>query len=95
MFQINPLKGFWKIKHLSCGATFEITGQKILDTKQPIKCSNCGIELCDTEMFRLGVKNFDMSLNDIERATKTINEPIKKVWEIDPPIKIIEEEESS
>jgi hypothetical protein len=72
MFKIDPLKGFWTIIHLTCGARFEITGQKI---------------------FRLGLKNFDMSLNDIERATKTLREPYEKVFQIEPPIKLIDDEE--
>lgn len=93
MFKIDPLKGFWTITHLTCGAKFQITGQKVLDTKQQIKCSNCSIPI-GTELLKHGVDGFDTALRDIERSSQTLNEPYKKVWQIDPPIKIIEEDET-
>jgi hypothetical protein len=92
MFKIDPLD-FWTIKHLTCGATFQIKSKKIIDGTQPILCSNCGIPLPCTGLLRIALDKFDMALREIEQATKTTNEPYEKLWEINPPIKIIEEDE--
>jgi len=90
MYKID-FDGFWTIKHITCGATFEITGQKIRESKQPIKCSNCGIPI-DTEMLKNGVDKIHTALIDIDRASKSPREPYDQLWQIYPPIKVVEEE---
>jgi hypothetical protein len=89
MFEIEPLNGFWTIKHLICGATFQITGKIILNAKQPIQCPNCGIPI-DTEVLKSGVDKFVTSIKDIKRSTLMPGDHNRFAWEINPPIKIIE-----
>jgi len=91
MFEIDVRKGIWTIKHLTCGASFQMTGDKILEATQTINCQNCAIPV-NISYLKDSVINLMHFQENIDRASQRHNDPSKKVWQIDPPIKIIEEE---
>lgn len=93
MFQIDPLSGFWTIKHLTCGASFQMTGDKI-NMAQRISCPNCGIPL-HHGVLQAAVNNLDLSLRAIEQVTGEIGNPPDPKWQITPPITVLEEEGST
>jgi hypothetical protein len=94
MIQIDARSGFWTIKHLTCGATFQITGDKIIDTDQAIRCSNCGIPV-NLGNLKDAVTQLMNCQQSIERSSQRHNDPANQTWQIDPPIIIIEEEKPS
>lgn len=93
MFKIDARSGFWTIKHLapSCGATFQITGDKILEA-QTVNCSNCGIPV-NFGYLKDSVTTLIHFQENIVRASQRRNDPSTQFWQIDAPIEIVEEEE--
>jgi hypothetical protein len=85
--------GFWTIKHLTCGATFQVTGDKIWDTTQSINCPNCDIPVNFVPLHQ-AVIDLDNCRNNIMRASERKNDSSTLVWQINPPIEIVDEEEN-
>ena len=73
MFQIDPLSGLSCIKHLTCEATFQMNGEKILGT-HPITCPNCKIRI-DEEALKDSVEKLNQSIVALNRINKLGNGP--------------------
>ena len=86
-------RSFWTIKHLTCGAMFQITGDKIWDTTQNINCPNCGIPVNFVPLHQ-AVIDLDNCQTNIMRASERNNDPSTLLWQINPPIEIVDEEEN-
>ena len=93
MFQIDPRNGLWTIKHLSCDASFQLTGDNILNATQRITCPNCAIPI-KTQDLKDAVSNLIFFQEYIDRASKKFDDLSVLDWHIDLPITIIEEEET-
>ena len=99
MFEIDARLGLWTIKHLvpTCGASFQMTGDKIIDNESEriaIICPNCGIQL-NMSSLKDAVINLSHCQESLERASKKNNDPSIQSWQIDPPIKVVEKEKTS
>lgn len=88
-FNINA-RGLWTIKHLTCGAMFQVSGDKIWDGLIA-KCPNCEIPV-NIVSLKQAIIDLDNCQNNIKRASERNNDPSTMVWQINPPIEIIEEE---
>ena len=93
MFQIDARNGLWTIKHLACEASFQMTGDKILEATQTINCQNCAIPV-NISYLKDAVVKLMHFVENISRASQRHNDPSKQAWQIDPPIKIVEKEEN-
>jgi hypothetical protein len=94
MIQIDARSGFWTIKHLTCGAIFQITGDNILNAEHGLNCSNCNIPL-NIAKLKDAVIQLIHCHESIERSSERHNDPSSQTWQIEPPIQIIEEEKTS
>jgi hypothetical protein len=85
MFQIDPLKGMWTLKHLKCGASFEITGENIMN-RETIRCPNCNVSTPEDFVY------IQKAAEDLEQFHSVIGRVTS--WDITPPIIVLEEEEN-
>ncbi|MGO9621153.1 MAG: hypothetical protein ACLPT6_07085 [Desulfobaccales bacterium] len=91
MIQIDARSGLWTITHLiGCGASFQITGDKIVNAPTSIRCSNCGIAP-DLASLRDAASYLIDCQAAIERASKKHDDPSAQGWQIDPPINLVED----
>lgn len=92
MIKINA-RDFWTIKHLTCKAMFQVTGEKIWDATH-INCPNCGVPV-NFGPLKQAVIDLDNCQTNIKRASEKYKDPSTPAWQITPPIEIVEEDEET
>ena len=67
MFQVDAISGSWSITHLTCGATFQMQGEKIKNARA-VRCPNCDTDFIAFSLVQAAVDNLDsyqQNINEI------------------------------
>jgi hypothetical protein len=65
MFQVEAISGLWSITHLTCGATFQLHGEKIKNFRA-VRCPNCNQEFIAFPLVQAAVDNLNAYQQNIK-----------------------------